>query len=63
MGRYPHPIPLYGVPIQDAIATGDRDLMRAMEKVSDFMLAGTRPDAPDLAEWKAAHAALKKANA
>lgn len=61
MPRYSQPIPLYGVPIQDAIATGDRDLMQAMAKVSEFLLRDTKAGGAELEQWQAAHGALKKA--
>lgn len=52
-------LPPYGVILRDAIATGDKDLMRAFVKYSDFMM-GQKLDISDgdRAQWKDAHAAL-----
>ena len=57
-GDGPVIIPLYGVPIRDVIKQGDPDLMKAMLKVSDYMLSQAEGG---LADWKAAHSELKKA--
>lgn len=51
---------LYGVVIRDAIQTGDKDLMRSVLKVSEYMLprAGSGPQVDD---WRAAQGELEKA--
>lgn len=51
-------IPLYGVPIRAVMDSGDKDLMKAMLKVSDHLIARTQEGVDD---WKAAHEALAKA--
>ncbi|WP_394691733.1 hypothetical protein [Hoeflea sp.] len=55
-------IPPYGVILRDAIATGEKDLMRAFLKYSDFMM-GQKLDIADgaRAQWEEAHAALEAA--
>lgn len=54
-----HPITPYGVPIRDVIASGDKDLMKAMIIVSDFCARrqGTDKDG----DWAQAHRELEKA--
>lgn len=55
-------LPPYGVILRDAIRTGDRDLMQAFVKYSEFLME-KRPDITEggLADWKAAHEELVKA--
>lgn len=53
-----HPIPLYGVPIRAVIDSGDPELMKAMLKVSDYLLARMSDGMDD---WQAAHKELGSA--
>lgn len=55
-------LPPYGVILRDAIATGDRDLMRAYLAYSDFVMSrGLKASGSDMEAWKAAHSDLEKA--
>ena len=52
-------IPPYGVILRDAISTGDRDLMQAFVKYSDFLMGQNLAISDrDRAQWKDAHEAL-----
>jgi len=51
---------LYGHVIEDIIATGDKDLMSAVAKVSGHLLARIEAEHGDLHAWKNAHAELEK---
>lgn len=62
MAKYdPVIVPLYGVPIRDALNSGDKELMQAMRKVSAHMLSNTDASGGAMDDWKAAHAELEKA--
>jgi hypothetical protein len=52
---------LYGVIIRDAMGSGDKDLMKAMSKVSTFMLSRAEGHDDALEDWKRADDALRKA--
>ena len=52
---------LYGEPILEAMATGDRELMEAMSKVSTHLLSRSSGNDQALEDWKAADAKLKAA--
>lgn len=52
------PITPYGVPIRDVIASGDKELMQAMVKLSDF--CAKREGAERSGEWEDAHRELQK---
>jgi hypothetical protein len=55
-------LPPYGVILRDAIATGDKDLMQAFVKYSEFMMKQKLSVSDkDRENWKAAHQELKKA--
>ncbi|MCY0093926.1 hypothetical protein [Hoeflea ulvae] len=55
-------IPPYGVILRDAIATGDKDLMQAFIKYSDFLKSmDLKVSDRDRTQWEDAHAALVKA--
>lgn len=55
-------LPPYGCILRDAISTGDRDLMQAFVKYSEFMLRQDLKVSDAKKEsWKAAHAELQKA--
>ncbi len=51
-------VPLYGVPIREVMESGDPELMKAMLKVSDYLL-GQSEDG--ISDWKDAHQQLKRA--
>lgn len=51
-------VPLYGVPIRAVMNSGDPELMKAMLKVSDYLISRTQEGVDD---WRAAHAELAKA--
>ena len=51
---------LYGVVIRDAIGTGDKELIKAVSKVSTFMLSRAEGDDDALVDWKNADAELRK---
>ncbi len=51
-------VPLYGVPIRAVMDSGDKELMKAMLKVSDHLIGRAEGGIDD---WKAAHEALGKA--
>jgi hypothetical protein len=55
-------LPPYGVILRDAIATGDKDLMGAFIKYSEFMMKQKIDlSDKDRESWKAAHQELEKA--
>ena len=59
--RWP-PILLYGVIINHAIETGDKDFMKAVAKVSSHMMGHVkRDDSEEISDWYAAHDELMKA--
>ncbi len=65
--RWP-PILLYGVIINHAIQSGDKDVMQAVAKVSEFMMdragdmSGAGGEAAEMSEdWKSAHKDLMRA--
>lgn len=51
-------MPLYGVAIRAVAESGDADLMKAMLKVSDYLMSRTQEGVED---WRSAHAELAKA--
>ncbi|WP_394691735.1 hypothetical protein [Hoeflea sp.] len=53
------PLMPYGVPIRDVIASGDKDLMQAMVRVSDF--CAKRDGAEPSSDWADAHRDLQRA--
>ncbi len=56
-------LPPYGVILRDAIATGDKDLMQAFVKYSDFMMKqDLNVSDKNRESWKAAHAELVSAS-
>ncbi|MGC1496547.1 MAG: hypothetical protein WA790_12125 [Sulfitobacter sp.] len=56
-------LPPYGVILRDAITTGDKDLMQAFVKYSDFMMKQDLHVSNENREsWKAAHAELVAAS-
>ncbi|MCY0093927.1 hypothetical protein [Hoeflea ulvae] len=52
---------LYGVIIREAMATGDKELMQAVSKVSTFMLSRAAGRDEALNDWQNADGELKKA--
>ena len=55
-------LPPYGVILRNAIRSGDRELMRAFVKYSEFMMSRDLDiDEHQRASWKAAHKELAKA--
>ena len=57
------PIILYGVIINQAIKSGDKDVMQAVAKVSKFMMDRVESDRSDqlIRNWHDAHEELMKA--
>lgn len=56
------PILLYGVIINHAIQSGDKDVMQAVAKVSQFMMERVDSGPDDMiADWKSAHERLMSA--
>ncbi|WP_394691730.1 hypothetical protein [Hoeflea sp.] len=56
------PILLYGVIINEAIRSGDKEVMQAVAKVSTFMMDRAGDDKSDMiSDWHAAHEDLMKA--
>lgn len=51
---------LYGCVIRDAMATGDKELVQAVAKVSKFMLSRATGDDAELKDWREADAELRK---
>jgi hypothetical protein len=51
-------VPLYGVPIRAVMESGDKELMKSMLKVSDYLMSQSKAGHDD---WAAAHGALKNA--
>ncbi|MCY0093929.1 hypothetical protein [Hoeflea ulvae] len=58
--QYDGPVimPLYGVAIRAVAESGDKDLMKAMLKVSDHLMSRAQEGVED---WRAAHDELAKA--
>jgi len=57
-GSGPVIVPLYGVVVRDILATGDKDLISAVQKVSAHLLSKAEGEVSD---WKAAHSEIAKA--
>ncbi|MCY0093923.1 hypothetical protein [Hoeflea ulvae] len=56
------PVLLYGVIINEAIRSGDKDVMQAVAKVSEFMMGRADDDGSEMiSDWHAAHKDLMKA--
>ena len=59
--RWP-PILLYGVIINQAIQSGDKEVMQAVAKVSSFMMGRVeKSDDEILSDWYGAHEELMRA--